>query len=67
MHQKFKRKFNNNFKSLKNQSTINNANFSMNKKYNKPFEINKLLNDQNMLKSQPTNKSTKLNDIQAIQ
>ena len=66
MHQKFKRKFNNNFKSLKNQSTINNANFSMNKKYNKPFEINKLLNDQNMLKSQPTNKDPTLLQIEQL-
>ena len=66
MHQNFKRKFNNNFKSLKNQSTINNANFSMNKKYNKPFEINKLLNDQNMLKSQPTNKDPTLLQIEQL-
>ena len=65
-HQNFKRKFNNNFKSLKNQSTINNANFSMNKKYNKPFEINKLLNEQNMLKSQPTNKDPTLLQIEQL-
>ena len=62
----FRKKFNQNIKPLNNKKRTSNVNFSLKKRPSKPFEINKVLNEQNNCRSQNITKDETLLQIEEL-
>ena len=62
----FRKKFNQNIKPLNNRKRTSNVNFSLKKRSSKPFEINKVLNEQNNCCSQSITKDETLLQIEEL-
>ena len=62
----FRKKFNQNIKPLNNRKRTSNVNLSLKKRPSKPFEINKVLNEQNNCRSQSITKDETLLQIEEL-